>query len=403
MPPAGCPWPKALPKAGQVREKTDHLTGKHERPAGHVIGDVMNKFERVVLIGIIEALFCFCASAVFGQQNNNGQPTQNANNNGSGQAANVQGRWSFVITSGDGPQQLAGWGQSSIDTYILQSGSTLTNVAPETYMYMEVDQYGMDLPATGKVTGDNVTITFSKAAGADGYPGQQAYSFTFTGVYNDNKGASPQTITGTYTDTVNNANLSAGSGNFVATFFSDWTTTTTYAGILDSLDNGGSITPQTYPASITLKTDPTNHWLTGSVNVASLVNPQTGVACFANEPLTIFNPAPGQLQGESFATGQTFDIFAQDSLGNYIYMSGYAVSQNGGPAEQYEWWAYPPPSTGNGPYGTNNSYAILFNIYGGPCDQWKGADKPFTIVGEGHHNGNDGNHPHGHRRNGGSK
>jgi len=388
--------------------RTQALTGKHERPAGHVIGDVMNKCERVVLIGIIEVLFFFGASAVFGQQSNNGHPNQGANNNGNGNGngngkTNLQGRWSFAITSGDGPQQLAGWGQSSIDTYILQSGSTLTNVAPETYMYMEVDQYGMDLPATGKVTGDNVTITFSKAAGADGYPGQQAYSFTFTGVYNDNKGASPQTITGTYTDTVNNANLSAGSGNFVATFFPDWTTTTTYAGILDSLDNGGSITPQTYPASITLKTDPTNHWLTGSVNVASLVNPQTGVACFANEPLTIFNPAPGQLQGESFATGQTFDIFAQDSLGNYIYMSGYAVSQNGGPAEQYEWWAYPPPSTGNGPYGTNNSYAILFNIYGGPCDQWKGADKPFTIVGEGHHNGNDGNHPHGHRRNGGSK
>ena len=92
----------------------------------------MNKFGRVVLVGIIEALFCFCASAVFGQQNNNGQPTQNANNNGSGKTANVQGRWSFVITSGDGPQQLADWGQSSIDTYILQSGSTLSNVAPET-------------------------------------------------------------------------------------------------------------------------------------------------------------------------------------------------------------------------------------------------------------------------------
>src|SRR5215469_18170696 len=205
--------------------RTQALTGKHERLAGHVIGAVMNKFKRVVLIGIIEVLFFFGASAVFGQQSNNGHPTQGANNNSNGKT-NVQGRWSFVITSGDGPQQLADWGQSSIDTYILQSGSTLTNVAPETYVYMEVDQYGVDLPATGKVTGDNVTITFSKAAGADGYPGQQAYSFTFTGVYNDNKGASPRTITGTYTNTVNNANLSAGSGNFVATFFPDWTTTT---------------------------------------------------------------------------------------------------------------------------------------------------------------------------------
>ena len=200
------------PRLSGYADKERQLTGKDERPAGHVTGDVMNKCGRMVLVGIIEALFFFCASAVFGQQNNNGQPTQNANNNGSGKAANVQGRWSFVITSGDGPQQLADWGQSSIDTYILQSGSMLTNVAPETYVYMEVDQYGVDLPATGKVTGDNVTITFSKAAGADGFPGQQAYSFTFTGVYNDNKGASPQTITGTYTDTVNNASLSAGSG-----------------------------------------------------------------------------------------------------------------------------------------------------------------------------------------------
>jgi len=142
------------------------------------------------------------------------------------------------------------------------------------------------------------------------------------------------------------------------------------------VDNGGNITPQTYPASITLKTDPTNHWLTG------LVNPQTGVACFANEPLTIFNWGPGQPQGESFAMGQAFDIFAQDSLGNYIYMTGYSVSDNGGPAEQYEWSSY-PPSTGNGPYGTNKTYVILFSISGGPCDQWEGADKPFTIVGEG--------------------
>jgi len=98
--------------------------------------------------------------------------------------------------------------------------------------------------------------------------------------------------------------------------------------------------------------------------------------------LTIFNWEPGQPQGESFAMGQAFDIFAQDSLGNYIYMTGYSVSDNGGPAEQYEWSSY-PPSTGNGPYGTNKTYVILFSISGGPCDQWEGADKPFTIVGEG--------------------
>src|SRR5215469_11610162 len=65
------------PRLGGYADKERQLTGKHERPAGHVIGDVMNKFERVALTGIIEVLFFFCASAVFGQQNNNGQPTQN--------------------------------------------------------------------------------------------------------------------------------------------------------------------------------------------------------------------------------------------------------------------------------------------------------------------------------------
>jgi hypothetical protein len=209
------------------------------------------------------------------------------------------------------------------------------------------------------------------------------------------------TITGTYTNTVNNSSLSAGSGNFVATFFPDWTTTTTYAGVLDSLTSDGFLGTQTYPASFTVKTDPTTHQLTGTVNVSSLVNPQTGIACFANEPLTIFNWQAGQPLGDSFATGQFFDMYAQDSLGNFIYLSGAAVSPNGGPASEFETWTYPPPAvTGNGPYGTNNAYSILFSIQGGPCDGWEGADAPFTVVGEGRHKGNDGTHNHGHKHGG---
>jgi hypothetical protein len=360
---------------------------------------------------LVAALILF-ASPAFAQQgqNNNGHP-QNCNNNQKSNkncVAIMAGRWSFEILTGDTTTELADYGMSSIDTYFVQTGSTLTNIGSQTWDYTGADTYTLGLNATGTVTGNNVIITFTKpTAWAFGAP---TFTETFTGTLNvpTDYPSEPITITGTYTNTMPSL-WSTGSGNFIATWFPDFSNST-YVGVLDSLTVDGNITTQTYPASFTLTTNQTTGVLTGTVNVASLINPTTGVACFANQPLTIFDWSaqavaqgwPAGLWGQSTAMGQTITIMAEDSLGNSIYISAYAVTSSQQPAAEGETWAYPsyptPVATVNNGLGTNNDYVILFSIYGGPCDRWEGADKPFTLVHGNSTNSQSGQNGTGHGR-----
>ena len=326
-------------------------------------------------------------------QGQNNSTCQNPDNGHPKNCIQVAGRWTFIILTGDGPAQLANFGQGSIDTYIERSGSVLTARALDTYPYFQIDAYGENLPGSGVLSGGNAfSFTFTKPVGLN-YPGSLPYSITFTGTVNT--AASPVTITGTYTNTFNDAQLSVGSGTFSATQFPDFTTATSYSGALDALDPQGNLTGTTFPVSYTIQTNSTTHYLTGTVNGSSLID--NGVSCFNSEPLMIFNPDPTTPMADSIATGQEIILNAHDNLGNYLYMWGYAVSDNGGPAVQGESWAYPLPSIGNGPYGTNKTYAYVFRVYGGPCDGWGGSDNPFTVVNHHASNGTAGSNARGRK------
>src|SRR5258708_16622355 len=107
----------------------------------------------------------------------------------------VQGRWEFVVTSGDNPSQLSTMGQSIFSTYLLQPlGSTaLTNisqftidtVACDTQSYNNVTVADSWVDALGNVVVD-FTVTL---------PGQTPFHYVFNGVLT---GSSPTVITGTY-------------------------------------------------------------------------------------------------------------------------------------------------------------------------------------------------------------
>src|SRR5215468_4494415 len=75
----------------------------------------------------------------------------------------LQGRWEFVITSGDGlPQVNAGF-QSTISTYLVQTGNSITNLPALTTdtILADLSDYNNGV-FTGSVTkSNNVTLTYT--------------------------------------------------------------------------------------------------------------------------------------------------------------------------------------------------------------------------------------------------
>src|SRR6266481_542276 len=107
----------------------------------------------------------------------------------------VQGRWEFVVTSGDNPSQLSTMGQSIFSTYLLQTpGSTvLTNIS----------QFTIDTVACDTQSNNNVTVADSSIDALGNavvdftvtLSGQTPFHYVFTGVLAQGP---PKVITGTY-------------------------------------------------------------------------------------------------------------------------------------------------------------------------------------------------------------
>src|SRR5258708_9587404 len=79
----------------------------------------------------------------------------------------VQGRWEFVVTSGDSPSQLSTMGQSIFSTYLLQTlgGTALTNISQFT-----TDTVACDTQSYNNVTVAASTIDASRNVVADFTP-----------------------------------------------------------------------------------------------------------------------------------------------------------------------------------------------------------------------------------------
>jgi hypothetical protein len=321
------------------------------------------------------------------------------------------GRWEFVVTSGDTQNQLTNASQTTFSTYLALSGSVLSGNTTET-----TNTSAAEISCCS----DIVTGTFTKQHGAttavvvfsvpeNDTVGQAAFNYTFTGTFNQNPSNSAgPTITGTYTTNAG-PTYSEGTGTFVATWFPDFPQNLqTYMGGLAGPDTGNG--PTDVPALLQLGTDSKTHDLIGTVVVPGLMNNGTlgtpglnggGTGCFAG-PLTIQkveNPSVFGGVGIPFASGVVITIFAQDSAGTQLMLLGYSAKPNGDSAAVGEAYLINSDNSGDNTTtnnGTNNELIVYYGISGGPCDGFGGGDAPFHMQTK-HEHSKAFDHPRGRR------
>lgn len=291
----------------------------------------------------------------------------------------VQGRWEFVVTSGDNSTQLTTMGQSVFSTYLLQStdGTSLTNISAFTYDTVACDtlSYNNITVANSTVDGSgNVVVDFTVTLS-----GQTPFHYVFTGVLAQGP---PKVITGTYQRSAGGCtqgNLGTGTpdGNFTATWFPD-PSGQTWMGAFDAPDVGTG--PTGVSASFTLTTNP-DKTLSGTITILGngLVN-SSGVACIApdnspshNQTITLQPLAIGVSQ----AAGAGIELFGTDVNGTQVFVNAYASNPDGSVAAVGE---NPPSTAVTANDGTNNAYTAFYGITGGPCDGLGGGDAPFVLV-----------------------
>jgi hypothetical protein len=291
----------------------------------------------------------------------------------------VQGRWEFVVTSGDNSTQLSTMGPSVFSTYLLQTpGSTvLTNISAFTYDTVACDtESNNNVSATNSsVDGlGNVIVDFTVSLS-----GQTPFHYVFKGLLTQGP---PKVITGTYQRssggcTQGSLGTLTPDGTFTATFFPD-PSGQTWMGAFDAPDVGTG--PTGVSASFTLTTN-SDKTLSGTISILSngLVN-SSGIACIAidgmgNRTITL-QPIP---EGVSQPAGAGIELFGIDANGTQVFVNAFASNKDGSVAAVGEDNpAHGADGTAND--GTNNAYTAFYGITGGPCDGLGGGDAPFLLV-----------------------
>ena len=294
----------------------------------------------------------------------------------------VQGRWEFVVTSGDNSTQLSTMGQSIFSTYLLQStdGTVLTNISAFTYDTVACDTESNNNVSIANSTVDaagNVVVDFTVSLN-----GQTPFHYVFTGVLTQGP---PKVITGTYQRSAGGCTQGSlgtltpgGDGSFTATWFPD-PSGQTWMGAFDAPDVGAG--PMGVSASFTLTTNANDKTLSGTISILSsgLVN-SSGVACIAPDglgnqtitlqPLTV---------GVSQQAGAGIELFGTDVNGTQVFVNAFASNKDGSVAAVGE---DNPANGADGTAndGTNNAYTAFYGITGGPCDGLGGGDAPFLLV-----------------------
>jgi hypothetical protein len=295
-----------------------------------------------------------------------------------------RGRLEIAITSGDTDLQLSEVGQTTFSLYLLNTGGQPTGPSGTLSginSWVDTNTTGAEIDCCDDIVSGSLShpnkfsMTITGVASAS----QPAWSYVFTGTYNDAPSdSSSSVITGTYTTTGYATSFSTG-GTFTATFFPDFPSTPTeYIGGLSGPDVGSG--PVDVPTTLYLGTN-SAHELTGSVTT-SLTN-SAGVSCFAG-PLTI---APGAPPSESYASGVLMEVYANDKDGNQLWLIGYSAAPNGDPAavgengldnEEDSGTQVSRPNDVNN--GTNNELIFYYWVLSGPCQGLGGPDAPFHKV-----------------------
>lgn len=295
----------------------------------------------------------------------------------------VQGRWEFVVTSGDNPSQLSTMGQSIFSTYLLETpGSTVT-------VLTNISQFTIDTVACDTQSYNNVTVADSSINDqgnvvvdfAVTLSGQTPFHYVFTGVLAQGP---PKVITGTYQRsaggcTGGNLGTANPDGNFTATWFPDLSGT--WMGAFDAPDVGSG--PVGVSASFTLTTN-ADKTLSGTIDIlgSGLVSPTSGAACIATtgtgtRTITL---QPNMAEGVSQSSGAGFELFGTDSVGTRVWVNAMATNPDGSIAAVGEDNPSPTSTTGTVNDGTNNAYTAFYGISGGPCDGLGGGDAPFLLI-----------------------
>ena len=302
------------------------------------------------------------------------------------QAPNLQGRWEFAVTTGDGPSQLASFGQTAFSTYLLQNGNSLTNIVNFTTDTSECDTIAFDDVTVANSSVDhkgNVTVAFT--VGNGGGLTQTPFQFVFTGILHPgdsdrDRDDKPETITGTYQKTAGGCtqgSLGTGhpDGEFVATHFPD--ANGIWVGALD--DPTSTTSDSDVPAAIRLNTLG-DHSLSGTIFAPTLVN-AGGVACFDGRVKLDSGQATG-----SFASGVTIQLFGQDKNGTQVFAFIFASNRDGSPAAVGE--DNPKDGRkGTANDGTDEELDVSYDITGGPCDGFVGNDDTFKLLFKHEHHG----------------
>jgi hypothetical protein len=282
---------------------------------------------------------------------------------------NIQGRWEFAITSGDTPTQISQMGQSTISSYVMQSGTSLSiisafnanTIACDTNAGSNASLSGSTIDSNGNVI---INFTFTE-------PGSASFHVVFTGVLYT---GTPTVITGTYQRTTGGCtmgNLGSGTpdGNFTATYFPD--ISGTLNGAFEAPDTGTG-TGSTATFVLTTNADKS---LSGTVTAAALKN-ASSAACFVS-PVTL---KAGMVQGTSQASGIGIELFGTDTNGTALWVNAYATNPDGSVAAVGEDNPADVSPSGTSNDGTNNAYTAFYGITGGPCDGEGGGDAPFIRV-----------------------
>lgn len=312
----------------------------------------------------------------------------------------VQGRWEFVVTSGDLPAQTDAMGPASFSTYLLQTpGDTvLTNIPLFT-----TDTLLCDNQSSNNVTVANSSIDASGHAVIDfavAVYGGTPFHYVFTGALTLGP---PKVITGTYqrsADSCNLGHLGTGTtdGTFTATWFPD--ASGTWVGAFDADVPGTG--PTAVAASFTLTTN-TDHTLSGTIDIigTTLVAYPSGPACIVST-VTL---QPNMSEGISQQAGVGLELFGTDTAGTRVWVNAYSSNPDGSLAAIGEDNPSAPGNTGTINDGTNNAFTAFYGISGGPCDGFGGGDAPFLLVkktkkppmGQSGQHGRDGQHGHNNR------
>jgi hypothetical protein len=286
-----------------------------------------------------------------------------------GAQPNIQGRWEFAITSGDTPAQTSLMGQSTVSSYVMQSGATLSIISAFNANTIACDtDAGSNASLSGSSinTSGDATFNFTFVE-----PGSATFNVVFTGALYS---GTPMVITGTYQRTAGGCTMgslgngSTPDGNFTATYFPD--ISGTLNGSFDSPDIGQG----TGSAATFVLTTNADKSLSGTVTAAGLKN-SSAVACFVG---TVTLKA-GMIQGTSQSSGIGIELFGTDANGTSLWVNAYSTNADGSVAAVGE--DNPADGTnGTGNDGTNGAYTAYYGITGGPCDGEGGGDAPFILA-----------------------